>query len=58
MTRELLERFQSRANIRYNIVKGEVTELQKQLMRKEYELEDLVQERIDLADCLTNKLYE
>jgi energy-converting hydrogenase A subunit M len=58
MTKELLERCQARANERYHKIKDEVSKLQKELERKEYELQDIIAEKTDLADCLTKKLYE
>ena len=58
MTKELLERFQARANERYYKIKGEVSKLQKELERKDYELQDIIAEKTDIAECLTKKLYE
>jgi len=58
MTKELLERFQARANERYYKIKDEVSKLQKELERKEYELQDIIAEKTDIDECLTKKLYE
>jgi len=58
MTKELLETFQARANERYYKIKDEVSKLQKELERKDYELQDIIAEKTDIAECLTKKLYE